>query len=53
MIKGIVASLVINPRTINMAQKNSANIVRLIDAGPPMPKGSVKPDDLAAKLISF
>lgn len=53
MINGMVASLVNNPMTINIAQKNSAKIVRLIEAGPPIPKGSENSVDLEAKFINF
>lgn len=53
MISGTQASLVISPATINTAQKSSANMVSAMEAGEPMPKGSVKVDDLAANRISF
>ncbi len=53
IIKGILAKRVINPSNTNIAQKNSAKMVRLIDAGPPIWKGSVKPADLPAKFINF
>ena len=53
MISGMQASRVISPITINIAQKNSAKMVRAIETGGPMLKGSEKLADLAAKFISL
>lgn len=49
IIKGMVASLVNNPRMTNAAQKNSANTTSASEVVEPMFNGSANLDALSAK----
>jgi len=53
MISGIAANLVNNPKMINAAQKNSANMVSESEAAEPIPNGSANLPDFWAKFISL